>query len=52
MFTTFKRRIAKLEDVTKKSQPKSLDHFVGEVQDYIRRTGVSLDDALTKFCQT
>ena len=49
MFTTFKRRIAKPEDVRKKAGPKGLNDFLAEVQDYSRRTRVILEEALSKF---
>jgi hypothetical protein len=49
MLTTFKRRIAKLEDVRKKAGPKSLNDFLVEVQDYSRRARVGLEEALLKF---
>ena len=49
MLSTFKRRIAKLESVRKKVGPKSFDDFCTEVHDYARRTGVSLDEAMTRF---
>ena len=49
MLSTFKRRIAKLESAGKKVGPKSFDDFCTEVHDYVRRTGVSLDEAMTRF---
>ena len=49
MLSTLKRRIAKLESAGKKVGPKSFDDFCTEVHDYVRRTGVSLDEAMTRF---
>ena len=49
MLSTFKRRIAKLESAGKKVGQKSFDDFCTEVHDYVRRTGVCLDEAMTRF---
>ena len=46
--STFKRRIAKLESLRKKAEPKSLEDWLIEVQNHRWRTGVSLDEAITK----
>jgi hypothetical protein len=48
MMSTFKRRIAKLESLRKKAEPKSLEDWLIEVQNHRRRTGVSLEEAITK----
>jgi hypothetical protein len=49
MLSTFKRRTGKLESLRKKAGPKSLDDWLTELQDYSRRTGISLDEASAKF---
>jgi hypothetical protein len=49
MLATLKRRIATLESLRKKTGPKSLDDFLAEALDYARLTGVSLDEAFTRF---
>jgi|HubBroStandDraft_6_1064221.scaffolds.fasta_scaffold4087313_1 hypothetical protein len=49
MLITLKRRVTKLELLKKTVGPKSFDDLVTEVEDYARRTGVSLDDAIVRF---
>jgi len=48
MLSTVKSRIAKLETWRKKAEPKRLEDWLIEVENYRRRTGVSMDEAMTK----
>jgi hypothetical protein len=42
MLSTFTRRIARLESLRKKTEPKSPEDFLQEVEDYAWRTGLTL----------